>query len=147
MRVQAGSVNDFVFFDPGMASRLPQTRRARQRTIAQKTTRAKPAASKEKFAFDFSSTVIIWFWRRDPLFAHRVCVCLLRRRRWRWLSGPNCSRSPKSRCARMRTCLAIDAIAFIRLITQCRGKRNLRKNRSKLLQPCTTWPRRRLTSR
>ena len=58
LTLQAGSVNDFVFFDPDMASRLPQTRRARQRTVAQKTTRAKSASSKEKFAFDFSSTVI-----------------------------------------------------------------------------------------
>lgn len=66
--IRAGSVNDFVFFDPDMASRLPQTRRARQRTVAQKTTRAKSASSKEKFAFDFSSTSTLSVAERAQLF-------------------------------------------------------------------------------
>ena len=55
--MQAGSVNDFAFFDPSMASRLPRPRHARRKTAKPTAPRAKPAARKEKFTMDFSSEV------------------------------------------------------------------------------------------
>ena len=57
VRAQAGSVNDFAFFDPAMASRLPRPKRARRATQkAAGGARAK-VARKAKFTLDFSAQV------------------------------------------------------------------------------------------